>query len=180
MDRRVQKTRKAIFEALTSLLAEKEFDAITVNDIASAADVNRVTVYKHFSHKYDVLDKCIDHHLAAFLADCGEGPMEEVTLHAFRYLKDERATFQRLLRAAGPGVLHEKFAASFRQREHRHGFARGETPLAAEIETQLLVSAVAGVFEWWLTAPEGYSAEEACNAFLSTLQKNFGSSGAGM
>lgn len=171
MDRRSRKTQKAIFTALTDLLVRKEFEAITINDIASAADINRVTVYKHFADKYDVLDKCIDYHLSAFLADCNEDRMEELTLHAFEYLKEKRDTFGLLIRAAGPGTIHEKLAESFRQREYRHGFAKGGTKLANEIKTQLLVSALAGVFEWWLTAPEEYSAEGACDTFLSILRE---------
>lgn len=51
MDRRQKKTRKAIFAAFTSLLAQKEFEHITVGEVIERADVGRATFYAHFETK---------------------------------------------------------------------------------------------------------------------------------
>lgn len=47
MDRRIGKSKKVIIDALTQLMAEKDFDQITINEIAVRANVNRGTVYLH-------------------------------------------------------------------------------------------------------------------------------------
>lgn len=54
-DRRITRSKKALRQALISLMEEKGFDAITVNDLCSAADLNRGTFYNHFSSKEHLL-----------------------------------------------------------------------------------------------------------------------------
>src|SRR5258708_37149041 len=53
-DPRVKRTRKLLQDALLELLAEKSFDAITVQDIAERSTINRATFYAHFVDKYDL------------------------------------------------------------------------------------------------------------------------------
>ncbi|MEH6943776.1 TetR/AcrR family transcriptional regulator [Bacillus sp. JJ722] len=57
IDRRINKTRKVIREALTELMDEKGFDAVTVRDLTERADINRSTFYLHYRDKYDLLEK---------------------------------------------------------------------------------------------------------------------------
>jgi len=51
-DPRVKRTRKLLQDALMDLLAEKSFDAITVQDIAERSTINRATFYAHYVDKY--------------------------------------------------------------------------------------------------------------------------------
>jgi AcrR family transcriptional regulator len=55
-DPRVKRTRKLIVEAFFALLAEKSVHAISVQDIAERATVNRATFYTHFEDKYALVD----------------------------------------------------------------------------------------------------------------------------
>ena len=54
-DRRIVRSKKALRAALISLMESKGFEAITVNDLCSAADLNRGTFYNHFSDKENLL-----------------------------------------------------------------------------------------------------------------------------
>ena len=47
-DRRTLKTKKAIFQAFSELLKEKELRKITVQEIVDKADISRVTFYKYY------------------------------------------------------------------------------------------------------------------------------------
>lgn len=56
-DRRSRKrlaTRKAISDTATRLFMERGFDHVTVDEIAEAADVGRMTVFNHFPRKEDM------------------------------------------------------------------------------------------------------------------------------
>lgn len=69
VDPRVTRTRKLIRDALVSLLAEKNFESISVQDIAGRATVNRATIYAHFSDKFALLDAMIREDFAGHLSD---------------------------------------------------------------------------------------------------------------
>lgn len=55
-DPRAKRTRKYIQKAFTDLLAEKDFEDISIQDIKERADLNRATFYNHFQDKYELLE----------------------------------------------------------------------------------------------------------------------------
>src|ERR1700730_8157212 len=58
VDPRIRRTRQLLHNALGKLLKEKDFEKISVQDIADAATVNRVTFYDPFPDKFALLE-CI-------------------------------------------------------------------------------------------------------------------------
>ncbi len=68
VDPRITRTRKLIREALVALLAEKNFESVTVQDIAERATVNRATFYAHFTDKFALLDAMIREDLEGYLS----------------------------------------------------------------------------------------------------------------
>ncbi len=56
IDPRVKRTRLVLEQAFMELIEEKGFQAVTVQDIAERAGVNRATFYAHFADKYALLD----------------------------------------------------------------------------------------------------------------------------
>jgi len=59
LDPRVKRTRNLILESFESLLAEKGFESISVQDVTDKAEINRATFYAHFPDKYALLDYSI-------------------------------------------------------------------------------------------------------------------------
>src|SRR6266568_3888255 len=56
VDPRIRRTRVLLQQALGKLLETKEFDKISVQDIAEAATVNRATFYDHYTDKFALLE----------------------------------------------------------------------------------------------------------------------------
>jgi AcrR family transcriptional regulator len=67
-DRRVVRTRQAIMQASREIMREKGFDAMTVQDIADRANVNRGTFYAHFADKYELVERMIREEFRQHLA----------------------------------------------------------------------------------------------------------------
>ena len=96
-DRRIRKrlaTRQGISDAATRLFIERGFDNVTVDEIAEAADVGRMTVFNHFPRKEDMffdrdeegretLRNALRHR------DAGVGPIEALRLLARRAASEE-------------------------------------------------------------------------------------------
>jgi AcrR family transcriptional regulator len=59
-DRRTLRTRRALRDALLSLLVEKGWDDLSVQDICDRADIGRSTFYLHFSSKEELLKGSLD------------------------------------------------------------------------------------------------------------------------
>jgi AcrR family transcriptional regulator len=60
-DRRVQKTRKLLQEALIELVAEKGYESVSIREILDKANVGRSTFYAHFEDKDQLLHSILDH-----------------------------------------------------------------------------------------------------------------------
>jgi AcrR family transcriptional regulator len=64
-ERKKRQTREAIADAAMELFLERGFEAVTVADVARAADVSERTVFHHFATKEDLVFSRGDEKLAA-------------------------------------------------------------------------------------------------------------------
>ena len=63
-----EQTRQRLYAALSDLMAERGFDAISLADIAAAAGIGRTAVYNHFPDKESLLLGFISHETAAYVS----------------------------------------------------------------------------------------------------------------
>ena len=88
-------TKADLKEALTRLLEKKDFEAISVSDIAREAGVNRGTFYLHYVDKFDMMDQLIDEILQNILFLLKDGqPKNKADAYPsvvkiFEYLKQD-------------------------------------------------------------------------------------------
>src|SRR5215203_478965 len=60
VDRRVQKTRKLLQDALIQLVTEKSYESVSIREILERANVGRSTFYAHFQDKDQLLHSILD------------------------------------------------------------------------------------------------------------------------
>lgn len=69
LDPRIRRTRQLMQQALEKLLEKKEFDEISVQDIADAATINRATFYDHYADKFSLLECMVGSRFHDLLAE---------------------------------------------------------------------------------------------------------------
>jgi len=85
-EHRVQ-TRNKLFAALSSLMAERGFESITLADIAQRAGVGRTAVYNHFADKEALLLGFIAHETEQYVSTLNralaetEDPVEQLRIY---------------------------------------------------------------------------------------------------
>lgn len=68
LDPRIRRTRQMLQQALGKLLETREFEKISVQDIAEAATVNRATFYDHYQDKFALLQCMVGAHFQELLS----------------------------------------------------------------------------------------------------------------
>jgi AcrR family transcriptional regulator len=166
-DRRSQRTYHLVTTALLVLLAEKRYEAITVQDILERANIGRSTFYTHYFDKEDVLESIAEQMLEAFShqvqqAEAGRGIVPSLAL--FRHVQQQHRLFQVLLRGRGEEVLWKAGQAFLSKNIEQAltaacaGKRAPSVPLA--VISQYLAGAFLNLLKWWLEAEMPYSPEQ--------------------
>lgn len=91
MDKRIIKTKRALKDALFSILKEKNFDSVTATEICKTADVSRNTFYNYYSDKYALLEDCFSDYEENFFK-CYDAVQEK-----FNPENDKQKSFSNLI-----------------------------------------------------------------------------------
>ena len=111
LDRRSQRTRKAVFDAFTRLIFSRRYGAIRTSDLIEEAGVGRSTFYEHFRNKDDVMVWAIDP-IFAPLAEAAAGKASPPRL---RFVVDHLWE-RRALARVGKGGMRDSRAGEARGR----------------------------------------------------------------
>src|SRR4051794_19113335 len=83
-ERKKRAARESIAATARRLFAERGFDAVTVAEVAAAADVSEKTVFNHFATKEDLAFAGREEGIAQFVAAIAERPPGTSVLDVFR------------------------------------------------------------------------------------------------
>ncbi len=122
MDRRQKKTREAIFQAFASLLSQKHYNQISVQDIIEAAYGGRTTIYSHFETKdyllKELCEEMCNHMIETahgHFSDSHTGAAKSVFLHLLLHFQENNQNILDLL--VSPN--NEIFLRYFKNNLHR-------------------------------------------------------------
>jgi AcrR family transcriptional regulator len=172
-DRRVRRTRDLLRRALLSLIQEKGYDRITVQDILDRADIGRSTFYAHYRDKDDLLRAGFEDIGAALAAERdradrrpgGKAELLEPMHVVFDHVGRHRQFWGPLSRKGGANlvtrILHQSVSDLVRAHLRSRIPETQADQTRLEPAIQFVTGACMGLLIWWLendTVP--YTAEE--------------------
>lgn len=174
-DRRVQKTRKVLNEALHSLIREKSYDSIVVREILDRANVGRSTFYTHYHDKDDLLASgirgIIDPVRTTSAASARDERILSFSLPIFEHLERHRRSGNAKMGVKDQAALHQRLRKMLveliAEDVGRDSRVAGHGP--ATIPRDLLVRYVTSTFvlvlNWWVESRNQLSASEVNDLF---------------
>nr|WP_236355029.1 TetR/AcrR family transcriptional regulator [Konateibacter massiliensis] len=159
-------------------MAEKDFEQLTINEIANRANVNRGTIYLHYTDKYALLDQCIETHLNQLFQYCSSTEntvnfsSKDSILRTFEYLEQHAFFYSTMLTNKGIPAFRNRLLTMALQSSNEQMDVSDINPnMNKEVLVQFLASAAVGVLEWWITHSMPYPAEDMVEQFWVLLER---------
>ncbi len=155
-DRRILRTRDTLGDALVTLMQEKNFDDITVQDVLDRAGVGRSTFYVHYRDKDDLFLSDVEDFFELFstaLTRHGASTRRLAPLREFcTHIQDVREFYAALVQSGkvndvmtlGRGI----FARSIEERLRLAGIETDPVHTAAQ--AQALAGSMFSLLDWWI------------------------------
>jgi AcrR family transcriptional regulator len=177
-DRRVERTRQSLSEALLLLIREKGYEAVTVQDLIDRANVGRSTFYAHFDDKDDLLvdgfkalRTSLEQHQRRALG--GAAPAEErgfgFSQALFEHADEQRETFRCVVGKQSGAIIERHFRRLLVDlvREDVRAMApragEGSPPLEAVV--QYVAGGLLGLLAWWADGKMRISVDDVSALF---------------
>jgi AcrR family transcriptional regulator len=180
IDRRVRRTRASLHRAVVDLVADRGYQAVTVEHIVERADVTRATFYTHFRDKEHLLasvaDDLVDGCLAAYEAAPqrpGDPGAHRLTL-LFHQARADSAAWRVILRGEGDGAALRRLRSRLTEivgtgtvANVSHLRARPVVPPTLVVE--MAVGEILGVLAWWVERGERDSGPAGALGVIGTV-----------
>src|SRR5271170_1522307 len=175
-DPRVLRSRQMLMEALLRLLTQKEFDDISIQEIADEATLNRATFYLHYPDKNALLQAMTASRFRDLIARRGlsftncDGALRAIALGLCDYLAETTGCPSQLAKMPLEGSIIPVVEGIFQEGATSHGI----TPNA---DSQLLATtaawAIFGAARRWYQTQDRIPAEEMAAKIEATVKSIF-------
>jgi AcrR family transcriptional regulator len=179
-DARVRRTQRRLREAIVSLIHEKSYPAIVVNEILERADVGRSAFYAHFPNKDALLASGIEQMLHATPSrtlPSGVGRFSNAlafSFPVFEHIRQCRHAAKAKMGIQGRHVVHQHLHRVLAERIHdevRQALqtADGHAAIPPDLATEYIVTAFILVLNWWVDSRSRLSPREVDDVFLALV-----------
>lgn len=183
-DRRIRRTREVLHGALISLMTEKSYESITIQEIIDRANVGRTTFYAHFSDKDDLVIWALQR-LQEVLEDARKEPgsvtggvhegLVGFALPAFRHLFGGRPVYKAIIGSQAKAIVMEYMPVMLgnlirgKSRPRSRIYTKGATEIPYDLLVHFVISTFVSLVSWWLDSPDPLPPEEIDTMFRALV-----------
>ena len=176
-DRRSQRTRRMLGDALMRLMLEKRYDTITVQEIIDLANVGRSTFYAHYLDKEDLRQSAIAELVATLgrhMDQTAGGNRIIPSLELLRHVRDSPAVYRAVVRGRAIEPVFKSTQTQLSQYVEARLARRlpsGQAPtVPLPVVAQYVAGALLTLFQWWLDREMPESPEQLDEYFLQLIR----------
>ncbi len=176
LDPRVIRTRILLRESLMSLIPEKGFDAITIQDITNRATLNHATFYLHYRDKDDLLTRIIDsvvEEIAAIPVNILLSPdintIRLISVQLFEHIAAHEPFYRIMLQEPSVAPYMQKIQTHIEQIGMRWlstASSADELLTPPDLFISFIGAAYLGIVKWWVLNDMPYSPEYMAGQFM--------------
>ena len=170
-DRRTQRTRQTLSHALITLIQEKRYESITVQDICDRANMGRSTFYTHYQDKDDLLASNFQQMMES-LGSQVEWRNDRFVFPVsplFQHVQEHHHLYKALAWGGGFDVLLRAGQQQWRAHIETHlntMLPPGRAPaIPLDVVTTYLAGTLQTMLLWWLDRKMPYSPERMDEMF---------------
>jgi len=171
VDRRVRRSRRLLANALLTLVTQKKFSEISVQEITDQADMNRSTFYLHFQSKEELLLAALVEQFDELVSRFGAISPERTIWEApeldrwvFEHVAEHAAIYKALFADPNLGlVIHAVigYIADFNERSmHASLPPDQQSALPIPILARHIAGSLYALIHWWLANGMPYTPAE--------------------
>ena len=176
-DRRVQRTRELLQNALIELMGEKGYDTITVREIVDRANIGRTTFYLHYNSKDELFISCHEAMVSKFrIAPLHSLSREELLSSeapqglksAYQHLEGARAMLYTIFQGRDSLLLMRRIRdwnAQEIEENLRAVFAEPDGTIPLDLLANYLAGAQIALLHWWLEKRQPYTLANLAQTF---------------
>ncbi len=152
-DRRVARTRAALHQAFMDLVAERDYDDITIADVITRADVGRSTFYQHYSNKDEILRAVMAGGFAALADTVNDGPHLQYLEEWLQIFWNNRRAGRVLLSGQPRAPISRQLAEMVEERLDRiAALAPRRPPAPLRLVSSMIAESQLGLIQAWIAA----------------------------
>ena len=174
-DRRFTRTRKLLLDALIALAQRDGYDAVTIRDITTFADISYSTFFRHYQDKDQMLMSLLQNAVEEMrVLMQNQSPGESDGELIFQHVAENKVLYRVLLGGLNSSAMVQNVQTMIVREILRSSPVHLEADIPPEIAANHIAASVLAMVKWWLDNDMPYPPERMGAIYAALIIRPLG------